>query len=125
MQRGGLVHVMDKQSDLKPAMQDVHQQVGSASVSAEVTDVRTPEELQAALSTGARHIEIINHLDLTTIQAATIDNVTSHPSKLGLTPSTWTIHVRLSPTSYDVHSVAQVKRLPGVNSSQVLVGWHP
>jgi hypothetical protein len=95
-----MVNVMDKQSDLKPAIQDVYQQVASESESAEVTYVRTPEELQAALSTGARHIEIIDHLDLSSLEAASIDTVTSHPSKLGLSPSTWTIRVRPSHTWY-------------------------
>jgi hypothetical protein len=52
--------------------------------------VATPEELQAALSAGARHIEITEHLDLTTFETF---NSEYGLVKVEVSASTWSIRV--------------------------------
>jgi hypothetical protein len=62
---------VDNQSNLQPPiLRALHEAPGPAG-EAEVTYVMTPEELHAAVSEGARHIEITEHLDLTTLKADT------------------------------------------------------
>jgi hypothetical protein len=78
-------------------MQRSLQQVAGPEGSAEhegVTYVTTPEELREAVSAGARHILITEHLNLTTLQ---IPPISSLPTMLGISNSTWTIRVCASP----------------------------
>jgi indole-3-glycerol phosphate synthase len=58
-----------------------------------VTNVTTPEELQEAVSAGARHILITEHLDLTTLKIIPTSKL---PIILGMSNNTWTIRVCLS-----------------------------
>jgi hypothetical protein len=67
------------------------QEAASAAGSAQVTYVTTPEELQGALSAGARHIEITEHLDLTPFE---VFNSTYGLVKVEVNASTWSIRVR-------------------------------
>jgi hypothetical protein len=62
---------VDYQRNLQPPMLRGLQEAPGPAGEAEVTYVMTPEELHAAVSQGARHIEITEHLDLTTLKADT------------------------------------------------------
>jgi hypothetical protein len=72
------------------------QEAASAEGSAQVTYVSTPQELQTALSAGALHIEITEHLDLTSLE--TFNSEWDGPGglvKVEVVASTWSIKVRV------------------------------
>jgi hypothetical protein len=76
-----------------PAFLRALQAAADAAGSADVTYVTTPESLNAAVVDGRRHIEITQHLDLTTLASGNISTA-AHLIKLLLGPSTWSIRVR-------------------------------
>jgi hypothetical protein len=79
----------NNQEDLKPPMLRALQEAADSGGMAEVSYVATTEELQAAVDEEARHIEITQHLDLTTITVFLI-------FKFDLKGSTLSIRVCLS-----------------------------
>jgi hypothetical protein len=92
--------VMDHQMSLMPSQLRALQQAASSAAPAEVTYVGTASALQAAISEGARHIQITEHLDLSAIEIF----LSSHylhgegfQAKFELMVSTWSIRVRPSP----------------------------
>jgi hypothetical protein len=58
--------------------------------------VKTPAALQAAVSAGARHIQITEHLDLTTLETSKIFLIFGLPTILAISNDTWSIRVRSS-----------------------------
>jgi hypothetical protein len=89
------VQVMVHQSNLKHSMVRSLQQEAGPDGSVEVTAVTTAEGLQQAAYEGARHIEIREHLDLTTIDPAIDDRFSDVLTILSVSNSTWSIRVRL------------------------------
>jgi ketol-acid reductoisomerase len=82
----------DDQTQLRPAMLRALQEAVSAAEKTRVTYVATPDELQTALSAGARHIEITEHLELTFFETF---NSVYGLVKLQANASTWSIRVRV------------------------------
>jgi hypothetical protein len=82
----------DYQVQPTPAMLRALQEAVSAADKTQVTYVTTPEELQAALLAGARHIEITEHLDLTDFEPF---NSAYQLVKLEVSALTWSIRVRV------------------------------
>jgi hypothetical protein len=86
---------VDNQMVLKPPMLRALQELAGSGRVKGVTYVETPQELQAAVDEGARHIEITQHLDLTVLAVRTI-----YPRlKIEVQASTLSIRVRPSSTS--------------------------
>jgi hypothetical protein len=87
------------QGRLMPAQLRGLQQAASSAGPADVTYVKTPLELLKATADGARHIQITEHLDLTTVapipSPLALDGM-AFQQKLKLMPSTWSIQVRPS-----------------------------
>jgi hypothetical protein len=80
---------MDNHTILKPPVLRTLQQAVQSDGLAEVTYVTTTKELYKALLSGARHITILQHLDLT-------QTVEEHPllTSIFFTSSTWSFRVR-------------------------------
>jgi hypothetical protein len=84
---------------LIPAQLRGLQQAASSAGPAEVTYVKTPFDLLKATADGARHIQITEHLDLTTVAPISTPPAMDEMAfrdKLELTASTWSIQVRPS-----------------------------
>jgi hypothetical protein len=85
--------VLKYRGTLQPAMRRSLQQEAGPAGAADydgVTKVTRPAELQEAVSAGARHILITEHLDLTTLKIIPTSRL---PKMLGVTNNTWTIRV--------------------------------
>jgi hypothetical protein len=92
----GAEQVLKYQGNLPSAMRRSLQQVSgpAGAINNEgVRYVKTPEELQAAVSEGARHIQITDHLDLTTLEPSKIFPTSSLPTILGVSNNTVSIQV--------------------------------
>jgi hypothetical protein len=91
------------QRSLMPAQLRSLQQAVSSAGPAELTSVKTPNELLTAISEGARHIQITEHLDLTTVKPVTSNNIFDRElflEKFLLVDSTWSIQVRSSKRAF-------------------------
>jgi hypothetical protein len=91
--------VLNYRDNLPPGMQRSLQQAAGPAIAANfegVTNVKTPVELQAAVSEGARHILITEHLDLTTLEPSKLSPNSNISTILEISNSTLSIHVRLS-----------------------------
>jgi hypothetical protein len=90
--QGVAAQIMVHQSNMKDSMVRSLQQEAGPDGSVEVTAVTTAEGLQQAAYEGARHIEITEHLDLTTVDPA--DQFSDVLTILSVRESTWSISVR-------------------------------
>jgi hypothetical protein len=70
MMQGEVAHVVEYRGNMKHTMLRALQQSTSLNQSGEVAYVDTAEALRAAVLAGAQHIEIRDHLDLTSMQAS-------------------------------------------------------
>jgi hypothetical protein len=91
--QGAIQAMKNHQEDLKPTMLRRLQRAAVATGSEKVVSVATSYEFQEALRTGARHIDITEHLDLTNEEVAFEDDY-GDSYKLQVLPSTWSIRVR-------------------------------
>jgi hypothetical protein len=87
-------------SELKPAGLRALQRAVAPAGAEGVAYVTTPQELVDALSAGVRHIEITEHLDLTTLRNSF--SYSGQDIMLNVSMHTWSIRVRSSPC-YDTH----------------------
>jgi hypothetical protein len=100
VQMQGAEQVLRYRGNLPLAMQRSLKQVADPAGAANYEGVRyvtTPQELQAAVADGARHIQITDHLDLTTLEPSMILPNSFLPTILGISKSTLSIQVRSSP----------------------------
>jgi hypothetical protein len=96
--QGVSAHVRKCESEPNPSLLRTLQQAPETSGSQQVAHVKTPRDFQEALAAGKRHIEIREHLDLTTIETIAGPIPGSLPDLFGLdaTSSTFSIRVRSS-----------------------------
>jgi hypothetical protein len=93
--QGDATRVITYQSSLQPDMMRALQQTGDTARYTQVSLVKTARALQQSVSAGDRHIEIRQHLDLTTIDPADYDDNSDSFFVLNLSSSTLSIRVRL------------------------------
>jgi hypothetical protein len=93
--QGEVAHVVEYQGNMKHTMLRALQQSTSVNQSGEVAYVDTAEALRAAVLAGAQHIEIRDHLDLTSMQASDSPYV-DFLTMLQLAETTISIRVRSS-----------------------------
>jgi hypothetical protein len=93
----GAEQVLRYQGHLPPAMQRSLQQAAgpAGAVNYEgVRYVKSPEKLQMAVTAGARHIQITEHLDLSTLEPSESISNSSSPTIIGISNNTLSVHVR-------------------------------
>jgi hypothetical protein len=93
--QGEATRVIPYQSNLKPDMMRALHQTAETAGYTQVSLVKTARDLQQAVSAGKRHIEIRQHLDLTTINPSDYDDYSDSFFVLNLSSSTLSIRVRL------------------------------
>jgi hypothetical protein len=93
--QGVVVPAVYDSSELKPAGLRTLQRAAAPAEAEGVAYVATPEELAAALSIPARHIEITEHLDLTTLRNSF--SYRGQDIMLNVSMHTWSIRVRSFP----------------------------
>jgi hypothetical protein len=93
--QGALAQVRKCKSKLKPCLLRTLQQAPDTSRLRQVAYVKTPRDLQEAFDTGKRHIEIREHLDLTTIETFATPFLRNRwLNGLNVTSNTFSIRVR-------------------------------
>jgi hypothetical protein len=93
--QGEATRVITYQSNVQPDMMRALQQTGDTARYTQVSVVKTARDLQQAVSEGDRHIEIRQHLDLTTMDPLDYDDYVDIFFALFVSSSTLSIRVRL------------------------------